>query len=136
MSQQTAKGKSKAAQHAAYKTQSRYSTNKRRKLQRHLKENPNDKCAAKAIEHIALYKRKAPKTVAWLKSDKRVTNLFRAGGDTTNYQKLRFDQIEQINSHKNELSDKDRKALENHPARKEKKTTMFQLRERLDLKHI
>ena len=132
---QHVKYQSKKAQHSAYKTSSRYAANKRRKLARHIKDQPNDECAKKALNNIALYRRKAPKTSAWSKSEIAITSLFRAAGDKKDYRELRLSQIEEVNKHKNELSDKARQALEaqaNKPKR-EVKTDLFQLGKRVTL---
>lgn len=130
---QTQKSKGKAAQYASYKANSRYSANKRKKLQRHLKKYPTDLVAAKALESIALYRRKAPKTAAWLKSDKAITALFHSGGDKRDYRPLRIEQMEELNSHKNELSDKARAQLAAQAAKpkREVKSDFFKLGARI-----
>ena len=47
-------------QYAHYESQGRYAKNKKAKLLRHLKSNPDDKAAKKALENIQAYSRKKP----------------------------------------------------------------------------
>lgn len=132
---QHVKNQSKKAQYAAYKSNSRYSANKKRKLARHLKDQPNDLCAKKALETVALYRRKAPKTSAWSKSEIAITSIFRDAGDKGDYRELRLSQIEEINKHKNELSDKARQALAEQAKKQRRKVKidLFQLGKRVTL---
>lgn len=64
MSKQIKKGSGKEAYFARYKTAKVFETNKRRKLERALKRNPENKQIAEALKNIAFTK-KSPKTSAW-----------------------------------------------------------------------
>ena len=52
-------------QYSMYKGEGRYSRNKKRKLERHLKKFPQDEVAMAALKNVASYKRKAPKSEVW-----------------------------------------------------------------------
>lgn len=66
-------------QFGAYQTQNRYASNKRRKLEKHLKLYPGDKGAQKVLEtgikEGFSYKRKSPNSPVWGKSDKKLLQL-------------------------------------------------------------
>lgn len=50
--------------YARYERESRWAVNRRRKLNRHLKKQPNDTVAAKALDNIS-YRRRKPTTRLW-----------------------------------------------------------------------
>lgn len=57
-------GKSKVAQAASYKLNKRWETNRKRRLERTLKEQPNNEQVKLALKSI-VYRRKTPKTQEW-----------------------------------------------------------------------
>lgn len=71
---------------ARYRSTNAYATNKRRKLERHLKAFPTDKTAEKCLkvglEHGFKYKRETPKTKQWTKTDKRAVQMWTELGHT------------------------------------------------------
>lgn len=64
------------ALYTAYRAQNRWEVNKRKKLARHLKHFPNDKCAAEALKRGFTYSRKTPKSRVWSHTDKASAQLF------------------------------------------------------------
>jgi hypothetical protein len=60
----------------AYKAQNRWEINKRKKLARHLKNYPNDTCAANALKRGFTYSRRDPKSHIWNHTDKATAKLF------------------------------------------------------------
>lgn len=67
------RSKSSEAYSARYKT-SGFATNRKKKLERILKQQPNNEQVKMALKDIH-YRRQAPKTRVWSASAKRVTNL-------------------------------------------------------------
>lgn len=63
-----------------YQMQNRWEINKRRKIAKHLKNHPNDGCAAKALAGPLKYSRKNPKAPMWNKTDKAAAQLFAEAG--------------------------------------------------------
>lgn len=74
MSNKTSTGQ--ANRYNLYKTSNRWKTNRQKKINRHLKEFPNDNCALKALDNI-VYRRKVPKTREWSKSAIALAMLFK-----------------------------------------------------------
>jgi hypothetical protein len=68
--------KSKQAQYQLYQTQTRWKTNRERKLLRALEQHPNNKQIEAALKNIK-YRRKTPKTQVWTKTKIRMAQLFR-----------------------------------------------------------
>ncbi len=72
-----AKGTNKKNAYAAYKNESRYTTNRRRRLNKHLANNPNDTTALAAVGNIT-YRRRKPKSksgwvpLKWSRSDNSI----------------------------------------------------------------
>jgi hypothetical protein len=60
----------------AYKAQNRWEVNKRKKIARHLKKYPNDKCAENALKRGFTYSRRDPKSQIWSHTDKATAKLF------------------------------------------------------------
>ena len=75
-----AKGKtsSKSDQNywSRYQSNKVWETNRKRKLNRHLKTHTNDSCARQALSSIK-YRRKTPKTPVWTSGNIRVAKLFK-----------------------------------------------------------
>ncbi len=63
------------ARYDAYNTLSKYSKNKKAKIEAHLKAHPGDKQADKALGKIATYKRKASKSAGLSSVDKAFAQL-------------------------------------------------------------
>jgi len=59
-----------------YESFNKWAINKKRKIERHLKSCPNDKCASNALERGFVYSRKQPKAKVWSHSDKATATLF------------------------------------------------------------
>lgn len=70
------RGPSAKAYYAAYKSQNRFATNRKRKLERLLKQHPNNKQIAEALKNIK-YRRKTPGTSTWLSSMRKTAGLFK-----------------------------------------------------------
>lgn len=73
---QKAGGKSKVAQAANYKTSRRWETNRKRKLEKTLKAQPNNQQVKDALKCI-VYRRKAPKTREWSASWIATAKIFK-----------------------------------------------------------
>lgn len=73
-----AKSKSKTAENyfAQYKANKRWETNRKRKLARVLKEQPNNLQVKEAMSGM-VYRRKTPTTRQWSASDKRVAQMYK-----------------------------------------------------------
>ena len=75
-----AKGKtsSKSDQNywSRYQTNKIWETNRKRKLNRHLKNHSNDKCAEQALASIK-YRRKTPKAPIWTSGNIKIAKLFK-----------------------------------------------------------
>jgi len=69
-------GNSKTAQANNYKTLKRWETNRLKKLERHMKQFPEDKIAERALSNV-VYRRKTPKTQEWSHSQIRLAELFK-----------------------------------------------------------
>lgn len=69
-------GNSKEAQGNNYKTTKRWESNRRTKLERHLKRFPNDEVAKSALNNI-VYRRKNPTTPFWSHTMIRTAMLFK-----------------------------------------------------------
>ena len=70
------RGPSGKAYYAAYKSQNRYTTNKRKKLERTLKAHPNNLQVVAALKNIS-YKRKTPGTAMWSSTKRKVAQVFK-----------------------------------------------------------
>lgn len=72
-----AKGRSKQQQgkYASYKTSMVWAKNRKAKLERHLKAQPNDEQAVAATKNIS-YRRKTPKTKVWSSTMRQTAILF------------------------------------------------------------
>jgi hypothetical protein len=68
--------KSKQSYYSNYKASSRWKTNRLRKLNKLLKEQPNNKDIKRAIDNI-VYRRKTPNTTIWNSSNIRVAKLIK-----------------------------------------------------------
>jgi hypothetical protein len=68
--------KSQQAQYQLYQTQSRWKTNRERKLLRALEKHPNNKQIEAALKNIK-YRRKTPKTRVWTKTKIRTAQLLK-----------------------------------------------------------
>jgi hypothetical protein len=68
--------KSQQAQYQLYQTQSRWKTNRERKLLRALERNPNNKQIEAALKNIK-YRRKTPKTQVWTKTKIKTAQLLK-----------------------------------------------------------
>lgn len=62
---------------SAYKTEGRYAKNKRVKLERHLKQHPNNDQAREALKNIKEYSRKASRSKSWSSGDKWFAHIKR-----------------------------------------------------------
>lgn len=82
-----AKGKtsSKSDQNywSRYQSNKVWEVNRKRKLNRHLKNHPGDKCAEKALGNIK-YRRKTPKAPFWTPGTIRVAQLFKQFAGSVN----------------------------------------------------
>jgi hypothetical protein len=70
-------------QYGAYKATDRWATNKRRKLERHLRKLPNDEVAKKALAQIATNpnpNRKTPQSSVWTPRFINVAKMFASVG--------------------------------------------------------
>lgn len=76
MSNQTKKGTGREAQFSKYKTSKVYEANKRRKLERTVKNQPNNEQAKLALKDIS-FRRKAPKVPQWSSTTIRIVELFK-----------------------------------------------------------
>lgn len=73
------------AQHSAYKTQSRYSKNKKARIERHLKKHPHDVRAAEALKNVPSQPtRKISGDKKWSSITKMVAQLWRKVGENGN----------------------------------------------------
>lgn len=68
--------KSKQNQYASYKSSNRMQTNRKRKLLKLLKQQPNNEQIKQALLNIK-YRRKTPKTKEWSKTDIKTAKLFK-----------------------------------------------------------
>jgi len=68
------RGKSAENQSATYKTQKRWESNRRKKLERQLKLQPNNEQVKKAMSNI-YYRRKTPKVREWSASTIRMAKI-------------------------------------------------------------
>lgn len=68
--------KSKQAQYQLYQTQTRWKTNRERKLLRALERSPNNKQIEAALKNIK-YRRKTPKAQVWTKTKIRTAQLLK-----------------------------------------------------------
>jgi hypothetical protein len=68
--------KGQQALYTVYQSQSRWKSNRERKLLRALERNPNNKQIEAALKNIK-YRRKAPKTNPWTKTKKREAQLIK-----------------------------------------------------------
>lgn len=59
-----------------YENQNKWEVNKRKKIERHLKNFPDDQCAVSALKRGFVYSRKSPKAKVWSRSDKATATLF------------------------------------------------------------
>lgn len=70
-------GNSHKGYYASYKNAKRWETNRRKKLERALKQNPeNEEQIRKAIASIS-YRRKTPTTPKWTATTRRIAQLFK-----------------------------------------------------------
>lgn len=60
--------------YARYKAARQWEKNRKRKIAKHIKNNPNDKVAALAIQNIS-YRRRVPTTRLWRGSRKAIMTL-------------------------------------------------------------
>lgn len=73
------------AQHAAYKTQARYSKNKKAKIERHLKKHPNDAQSAESLKNVRQQPpRKAPEVSKWDHYTRTGAQLWKKAGENGN----------------------------------------------------
>lgn len=73
------------AQHSAYKTQERYSKNKKARIERHLKKHPGDIRSAEALKNVPSQPtRKIPGDRKWSSTTKMVAQLYRKTGENGN----------------------------------------------------
>lgn len=70
------RGPSSKAYYASYKSQNRYATNKRKKLERTLKAQPNNEQVKEALKNIS-YRRSAPNTSMWSSGKRKTAKLFK-----------------------------------------------------------
>lgn len=70
------RGPSAKAYYAAYKAQNKYASNRKRKLLKAQKEQPNNEQITNALKNIT-YRRKTPGTSMWSHSDKREAQLIK-----------------------------------------------------------
>lgn len=70
------RGPSAKAYYAAYKSQNKYAANKRKKLERTLKAQPNNEQVVNALKNIK-YKRKTPGTSVWSHTKKSIAAMFK-----------------------------------------------------------
>lgn len=71
------KGKSKEGHYATYKTSKRWETNRIARLERTVRNQPNNEQAKAALKAGLVYRRKTPKTRPWSASWIRVAKLFK-----------------------------------------------------------
>lgn len=69
--------KSKQAYYAQYKSSSRWASNRKRRLERELRRQPNNAEQIKAAIGNISYRRKTPKTQVWSHSSIRLAELFK-----------------------------------------------------------
>lgn len=65
----------------AYQANGTFSTNKKAKLNRHLKNNPNDDTAKEALKNVPSYRRKTPKQKVWTAETRYLAQLFKKAGN-------------------------------------------------------
>lgn len=85
--------KSNEAYFARYKTQGIRAKNKKLRLERELRQNPNNKTVEVALKSITSYSRAAPKTPKWSHTDIAVAvlnKLFTKGGGVVPTKKYKF----------------------------------------------
>jgi hypothetical protein len=78
------RGPSAKAYYAAYKSQNKYATNRRKKLERTLKEQPNNEQIVAALKNIT-YRRKTPNTRMWSSTKRKVAGMFKEFTGSMNY---------------------------------------------------
>ncbi len=71
------RGSSGKAYYAAYKTQGTFAKNRRKKLERTLKAQPNNLQVVQALKNISNYRRKTPGTSVWSSTKRTVAKLFK-----------------------------------------------------------
>lgn len=81
MPQKHSKSKSKKEQHGAYKAQSRYTKNRKAKLERHLKKHPEDVAAQKALDNVGSDpRREKPKSKVWSSQSRQKAQMLASVG--------------------------------------------------------
>ena len=70
------RGPSAKAYYSAYKSQNKFATNRKRKLLKLQKQQPNNLQIAEALKNIS-YRRKTPGTSMWSHTDKNTAKLFK-----------------------------------------------------------
>ena len=65
----------------SYKTNNVFAKNKKKKLERHLKEHPEDDTAKEALKNIPEYRRKTPKQKVWTAETRYMAQLFKMAGN-------------------------------------------------------
>lgn len=86
MPQKHARSQSRKNQYAQYKQRNSYSSNKKMKLERHLKKYPNDEKAAEALKNISSDpKRKTPRSKMWSAQSRQVAQMFASVGINGNH---------------------------------------------------
>lgn len=81
MAKSKSKSQSKKNQHTAYKAEGRWAKNKKRKIERHLKQFPNDEVAQRALGNIgSTPKRKTPNNKMWLPSQRTLAQIYASMG--------------------------------------------------------
>lgn len=58
----------KKGSYAVYDSQSKYNKNRKRDLKKHIKVNPNDDCAKKALDNVKYRRKKPNKKMGWVDS--------------------------------------------------------------------
>ena len=71
------RGPSAKAYYAAYKSQGTFAKNRRKKLERTLKAQPNNLQVAQALKNIASYRRKTPNVSTWSTTRRDTAKLFK-----------------------------------------------------------
>lgn len=70
------RGPSAKAYYARYKAENRFAANRKRKLLKALKEQPNNKQIEQALKNIT-YRRKTPNTSVWSSGKRKTAGLFK-----------------------------------------------------------
>ena len=71
------RGPSAKAYYAAYKSQGTFAKNRRKKLERTLKAQPNNLQVAQALKNIDSYRRKTPNVSTWSTTRRDTAKLFK-----------------------------------------------------------